>query len=51
MFKGQIFKLKSYKSSKALHLQVPKDIVKYCHAMSNVILSEEDHELLRHLAM
>lgn len=44
MFKGQIFKLKCNKSSKALHLQYPtKDIVKYNHAMNNVILSEEDH--------
>lgn len=46
MFKGQIFKLKCNKSSKGLHLQFPKDIVKYCHAMNNVILSEKDHELL-----
>lgn len=46
MFKGQIFQLKCNKSSNALPLKFPKDIVKYCHATNNVILSEEDHELL-----
>lgn len=51
MFKGQIFKLKCNKSSNALHLQFPKDIVKHCRAMNNEILSEEDHELLWHPAM
>lgn len=46
MLKGQICKLKCNKSPNTLNFLFPKDIVKCCHTMNSIILSNEDYKLL-----